>query len=122
MRGERFPSEARLRRERELAALRSGGRRLSCGPFDLYVAPSAAGRPRAGVVVPAFGRPKARRNRVRRRLWELLRREWLPRAWEAGTPVDLLLRAHRAAYDASVGELREALRGCLERSGTPGAW
>ncbi|NLG63228.1 MAG: ribonuclease P protein component, partial [Candidatus Cloacimonetes bacterium] len=50
-----------------------------------------------------------RRNRVKRRLREILRRDVLPRLDEAGLALDVLVRARREAYDARFAELREEL-------------
>lgn len=72
--------------------------------------PSHKGRrARAAVVVPRFQHTAVDRNRLRRRLRELLRRgplATLPR-------VDLVLRARRPAYDASFAELRAELTACV---------
>lgn len=63
-----------------------------------------------GVIVPRYGRTVAARNRVRRRLREIARREWLPAAREAGgTRLDVVLRARPAAYERSYRRLREDL-------------
>ncbi|MFQ5889000.1 MAG: ribonuclease P protein component [Gemmatimonadota bacterium] len=112
---ERFPRRARIRRDLQIRSLVRRGKRRQCGPFDLYVAGSAGGRPRVGLVVPTFGRSKAERNRLKRVLRELLRREWLAAAWRVPLCVDLLLRARPAAYEASFAELRAALLACMPR-------
>lgn len=70
-------------------------------------ADSMTGHPRMGLIVPKFRATAVARNRLRRRLRELWRREVLPAqpAW------DLVIRARREAYDASFAELRLALLG-----------
>ena len=45
---------------------------------------------------------------MKRRLREAVRLEWLPRCHEGGA-LDLLLRAHREAYDASFDALSETV-------------
>jgi ribonuclease P protein component len=58
-----------------------------------------------GLIVPKFHSTAVARNRLRRRLRELWRRELaaaLP-GW------DLVIRARREAYDASFGDLRAEL-------------
>ena len=62
--------------------MRSGKRRR-VGPMDVFLAPSAGRRPRVGFIVPRHGHSAVERNRLRRRLREIARREWLPLAWEA---------------------------------------
>ena len=58
-----------------------------------------------GLIVPRFQSSAVARNRLRRRLKEIWRREiqpWQP-AW------DLLVRAKPAAYQANFGRLRDEL-------------
>jgi ribonuclease P protein component len=62
-----------------------------------------------GMVVPKYGSSGVARNRLKRRLREIGRRELLPRAEAAGSPVDFLIRARREAYGASFAELRDEL-------------
>lgn len=95
---------------------RAGGRRR-CGPLEIYLRPVSAGRPpRIGVVVPRHGHTIVERNRLRRRLRELLRTGWLAEERERDSPRDLLLRATAGAYGRSFAELQAALRDCLERA------
>ena len=65
-----------------------------------------AGHPRMGLIVPRFQATAVARNRLRRRLKEIWRLELQPvqPAW------DLVIRARREAYAASVAELRGELR------------
>jgi ribonuclease P protein component len=51
------------------------------------------------------------RNRLKRRLREIGRRELLPRFREEGLHLDLLIRARKEAYEASFRQLK---RGLLE--------
>lgn len=118
--GEAFPRRARVNRDREIRALRRRGRRYRSGPLDLYVASSPAGRARVGLVVARHGRTIADRNRLKRRLRELARREWLPGAREGGLEADLLIQARAEAYDESFDELRTALREGLRTVEWPG--
>jgi ribonuclease P protein component len=70
--------------------------------------------PRAGIVVPRYGHTIVQRNRLKRRLREFLRTEWLPAARDLDPVPAILVRARPAAYDAEAGALREALDHCLE--------
>ena len=68
-----------------------------------YVA-SAGLCARAGVVVPRYSHSAVDRNRVKRRLREILRRDVLPQL----PPLDLTVRASPLAYAATFDELRAA--------------
>lgn len=57
--------------------------------------------PRVGIIVPKYGRNIVDRNRIKRRLRELVRLRILP----VITGVDLLVRAKRKAYSSTFGHL-----------------
>jgi len=63
------------------------------------------GHPRMGLIVPKFRATAVARNRLRRRLREVWRREIL--ASQPGW--DLVIRARRDAYDTPFDELRRQL-------------
>ena len=62
-----------------------------------------------GIVVPKHHRQVVNRNRLKRRLREVGRRDILPRLREEGLFLDLLIRARREAYEASYRQLRREL-------------
>lgn len=66
---------------------------------------NTTGHPRMGLIVPKFQSSGVARNRLRRRLREVWRREIQPHqpGW------DLLIRARREAYAASFDALRHDL-------------
>lgn len=66
---------------------------------------NTTGHPRMGLIVPKFRSSAVARNRLRRRLREIWRRDLRPyqRAW------DLVIRARPEAYAASFDRLRDAL-------------
>ncbi|MBA3259936.1 MAG: ribonuclease P protein component [Gemmatimonadales bacterium] len=68
---------------------------------------NTAGHPRMGLIVPKFQSSGVARNRLRRRLKEIWRRELQIHqpAW------DLVIRARREAYGASFDQLRDQLLG-----------
>ncbi len=68
---------------------------------------NTAGHPRMGLIVPKFQASGVARNRLRRRLKEIWRRELQIHqpAW------DLVIRARREAYGASFDQLRDQLLG-----------
>ena len=69
-----------------------------------------AGRPRLGLIVPRYQFTAVARNRLRRRLKELWRRELRPGL----PPVDLVVRARRESYRADFATLRSELLGWRE--------
>lgn len=75
---------------------------------------SPAGRPRVGIVVPTYDRRIVDRNRLRRRLREVLRRDWLPGAVESGLEADVVVRARPDAYELGYSSLRSALLEALD--------
>ena len=113
-RGEKFPRAARIRGTEDIRAAFREGRKQVSGPIELFVRPSPAGRPRLAVVVPRHGRTIVERNRLRRRLREIGRRDWLPRAVKGGVELDVVVRARAAAYRSSFDELARALGSGLE--------
>jgi ribonuclease P protein component len=62
-----------------------------------------------GLIVPKHRRRVVDRNRLKRRLRELGRREVLPCLRKAEVPVDLLIRARKEAYETSFRQLRREL-------------
>lgn len=107
--GERLPRSSRVRRTREIRRVLRDGRRFRGKLVDLYAAASEHNRARVGVIVPRFGRSAVARNRVRRRLREIARRDWLPLAHRTGTDLDVVLKARPAIYESSFEQLRGAL-------------
>lgn len=90
------------------------GRRRTSGSLEAYLRTAPEGRePRIGVVVPRHGHTIVDRNRLRRRLRELLRTEWLPAARDRDVGVDVLVRAGRSAYQRTFEELQTELRECV---------
>ncbi len=82
--------------------------------MDVFFAPSPASCSRLGLVVAKHGRRIVERNKLKRRLREIGRREILPRLDRAAAAQDVLLRARRRAYDATFEQLREDVRQAVE--------
>ena len=83
--------------------------------MDVFDSPSPAAHSRVGLVVPRHKRTVVDRNRLKRRLREVLRQDVLPELRNRGMVVDVLVRARREAYDTGYAELREELVGWMER-------
>lgn len=73
--------------------------------LDIAWRPNTKGHARIGIVVPRFERTAVARNRLRRRVREILRRDLLGSL----PPVDLVIRAKRVAYVARFAVLRAEL-------------
>jgi ribonuclease P protein component len=73
--------------------------------LDVAWRPNSQGHARMGIVVPRFGHSAVARNRLRRRVREVVRRDLL------GTmpAIDIVVRAKPAAYTASFAVLRAEL-------------
>ena len=76
---------------------------------------NSSGHPRVGLIVPKYQASAVARNRLRRRLREIWRRELQPHQpqW------DLVIRARREAYGASFDALRGQLLAWREAVGLP---
>ncbi|MGQ0703156.1 MAG: ribonuclease P protein component [Gemmatimonadales bacterium] len=103
--GQHFPRARRLSRRAELERVQRTGRRRRLLYVDVWWTDNQAGHPRLGLIVPKFQFTGVARNRLRRRLREIWRRELSPElpAW------DVLVRARKEAYEARFAELRREL-------------
>lgn len=81
------------------------GRRKRLEHLDLLWTDNTAGHPRLGLIVPKFQSTAVARNRLRRRLKEVWRRD----LQQTLPPWDLLIRTRREAYRATYAELRAEL-------------
>jgi ribonuclease P protein component len=81
------------------------GRRRRLAHLDVIWMDNSTGHPRLGLIVPKFQATAVARNRLRRRLREIWRRDLRPaaRGW------DVVLRARRNAYETEFAMLREEL-------------
>jgi ribonuclease P protein component len=79
--------------------------------LDVAWRPNSQGHARAGIVVPRFGETAVARNRLRRRVREILRRELL----HTLPAVDVVVRAKHGAYTARLAELRVELADAADR-------
>lgn len=102
---ERLPRTRRLARTAELRRVQETGKRRRLTHLDVLWTDNQAGHPRVGLIVPKFQSTAVARNRLRRRLREVWRRELIQ-----GLPAwDVVVRAHREAYGADFAALRSEL-------------
>jgi len=98
----RLPRAHRLARASDIRRCLTHGRRRRFEHLDMIWMDNSTGQPRMGLIVPKFQSSAVARNRLRRRLRELWRREIQQRqpAW------DLVIKARREAYAASFEALQ----------------
>ena len=83
--------------------------------MDVFDFASPVAHPRVGVVVPKHRHNSVDRNKLKRRLREVLRLEVLPRLADAKADFDVLVRARREAYAASYEQLNDELTEFVEK-------
>jgi ribonuclease P protein component len=101
----------RLARGPDLTGCWDAGRRRRTPHLELAWRPNSTGHPRVGIIVPRYQHSAVARNRLRRRLREILRRH----ALGSLPAIDLVLRARRDAYAASFAVLRAELTDATAR-------
>ena len=101
-----FPRISRLTREADLEAVRRTGKRMQTERLEARASASLLLYPRVGIVVPKHRRRIVDRNRVKRRLREIIRTGLLPEL----SSVDLLIRAKPEAYGSSFEQLSGDVR------------
>ena len=119
--GRGLPRARRIAHSAEIRAIFSRGKRSGTASLDVFDSPSPAPHPRVGVVVPKHRHRIVERNRLKRRLREVLRLEVLPRLDAAQLPVDVLVRARPEAYGATYETLRDELVRYVERRWSRGS-
>ncbi|HET9774997.1 MAG TPA: ribonuclease P protein component [Gemmatimonadaceae bacterium] len=83
-----------MTRKGDLEAVIRGGKRIRSRHFDIRMLASPLGHPRVGVIVPRHGHTAVDRNRLKRRLREIVRLQIL----SSLSSVDLVIRARPSAY------------------------
>ncbi|MBX6331993.1 MAG: ribonuclease P protein component [Gemmatimonadaceae bacterium] len=97
-----------MTRGSELQTVARQGKRIRTEHLELRVVASSLHHARVGFIVPRYGQTAVARNRLKRRLREVVRCSIL---WQLPA-VDLVIRARREAYNAPFESLRrELLRG-----------
>jgi ribonuclease P protein component len=112
-------SPARLTRTADLELVRREGKRVRTALLEVRVLASLLHHSRLGIIVPRFRHSAVERNRLKRRLRELARREWHV-ALASGAPRDVVLRAGPTAYAADFDQLAVEMQRLGARLG-PGA-
>ena len=111
----RLPRSRRISSSREIRGLLQRGKRSRTAHLDVFDSDSPSSHPRVGLIVPKHRQTIVRRNKLKRRLREILRREVLPRMLAGSIRADLMVRARREAYDSPFQTLRDELIQWTER-------
>jgi len=101
----RLPRAHRLARASDIRRCLATGRRRRLEHLDMIWTDNLVGHPRMGLIVPKFQSSAVARNRLRRRLREIWRREIQPHQPAS----DLVIRARREAYGAEFSQLHRQL-------------
>src|SRR6185503_4494785 len=101
-----FPRRSRLTSEAGLEAVRRTGKRMHTERLEARASASLLLYPRVGIVVPKHRRKIVERNRVKRRLREIVRIGLLSQL----EGVDLLIRAKPEAYGSSFEQLSDDVK------------
>ncbi|MFN2433078.1 MAG: ribonuclease P protein component [Gemmatimonadota bacterium] len=112
-----FPRERRVRRGAEIRAILAEGRSFdgSCLRLHAKADPASVEPARAAVVVPRHGHTAVERNRLKRRLREIVRLHVLGAPELTGAAV--VVRTRPGAYLRTFAELRSELLDLLGRVG-----
>lgn len=102
---QKFPRSHRLTTRAELQNVGQKGKRMRTEHLEVRALASPSSHPRVGIIVPRYRRSAVDRNRVKRRLREIVRRALLHRL----PAVDVVIRARPGAYDASYEKLLSEL-------------
>ena len=112
-----FPRQHRLTRGPDIQNVIREGKRIRTAYLDVRVLASPLGLSRIGIIVPRHQHSAVDRNRLKRRLRELVRIELLPLLRSGAT--DVAIRARREAYDAGFDGLRRDIDTIRQRTAAP---
>lgn len=102
-----YPRRLRLTRGSDLQKVLREGKRARTEHLEVRILASLLCHPRVGIIVPKHHRSIVERNRLKRRLREIVRCEILPLV--PVLAVDLVVRAGPRAYEATFEMLRAEL-------------
>jgi len=102
-----YPRWLRLTRGSDLQKVLREGKRARTEHLEVRILASLLRHPRVGIIVPKHRHSIVERNRLKRRLREILRREILPLV--PGLAADVVVRAGPRAYEATFEMLHTEL-------------
>lgn len=104
----KFGRKYHLRTRHELVRVRNSGRRINVPLLRAWRIEGATTGPRVAIIVALYGNSVVARNRLRRRLWHIVRTEIVSQV--TVVPFDMLLSVRPDAYSASFEALRASIR------------
>jgi len=107
-----YPRRYRLTRGTDLHKVLREGKRARTEHLEVRLLVSLLRHPRVGIIVPKHRHSIVERNRLKRRLREIIRLEILPLV---SMPADIVVRAGPRAYGASFDMLRTELIAGISR-------
>jgi ribonuclease P protein component len=99
-----YPRRLRLTRGADLQKVLREGKRARTEHLEVRILASLLRHPRVGIIVPKHRHSIVERNRLKRRLREIVRRDVLPLVPTVGA--DMVVRASPRAYEATFEVLR----------------
>ena len=106
-----FPQQERLRKRREFLAVYERGAKIQAAYFVLYILENDLPHHRLGITVSRKIGPAVVRNRIKRQLREVFRRN----KRTISPPCDVVVNARRSAAVSSNRKIREDLLRALDR-------
>ena len=106
MKANRFPKGARLLRTADYRKVYAQGRRRNLDWLMAVLLPSNLEQSRVGFTLPGSFGSAVERNRTKRRLREVVRRNWA----ELGPGWDIVLQPRRTALALEFSEIEETVR------------
>jgi ribonuclease P protein component len=113
MQSQRFSRSRRLRRRSEFQHAFTTATRVHGRFLTLLTTPNKAGEPRLGIVASRKVGDAVRRNRAKRLIREVFRRN-VPAS--SGGSIDIVVIPRREFFDASYASLEQDFRSALKRS------
>ena len=111
MAGQRFPKARRVRRRGEFQRVFDGGIRVHGRYLTLLMSPNGGGQPRLGIVASRKLGGAIARNRAKRLIREVFRRNPVP----GRQGVDVVVIPRRELFDASYASLETDFLGACRR-------
>lgn len=108
---ERFPKSARLLKREQFRRVYQNGSKLHAKYFTAFVLPNAEGQPRLGITVTRKIGKASKRNRARRLVREVFRRN----KWRIDRGIDIVINVKGELLEASYQDLEGDFLNFLER-------
>ena len=101
----RFPRSHRLTKGSEIQQIGTKGKRIRTKHLEVRILASPLRHPRVGFIVPRYGHSAVDRNRLKRRLRDIIR----TRVLRTLPPIDVVIRVRPSAYAISFAQLADEL-------------